>query len=240
MARPVILAARSPRVRAGWAVLLGVTLVTAGLLGLPATVCSAATADSESNRVARRYFQSAEAHFHAGRFGEALTDYQAGYDAEPLPGFLVNIAQCQRRLGELKKARATYQTFLLVAPDSPLGPDVKALIAEIDQALLEQNDAQSLGATAEINSPIELRPSARGAPPPGAAEAQVSAAVLVAMPEPSGDRSTEPKMHPASHTRWLLWGTLAAVVVGGALAVVALWSPDAVILHDGSLGTLRR
>ena len=56
------------------------------------------------------------------------------------PGFLVNIAQCQRRLGDLKKARATYQKFVLVAPDSPLVPQVRSMIAEIDGLLEKEPD----------------------------------------------------------------------------------------------------
>src|SRR4030095_11220519 len=77
-----------------------------------------AAAPSEAERSARSHFQAGGGHLEAGGLDEALKEYQAGYDAKPLPGFLVNIAQCQRRLGDLKTARATYQKFVLVAPDS--------------------------------------------------------------------------------------------------------------------------
>jgi len=66
----------------------------------------AAAATSEAEREARTHFQAGEARFKAGAFDEALAEYQKGYEAKPLPGFLVNIAQCQRRLGDLKSARA--------------------------------------------------------------------------------------------------------------------------------------
>src|SRR6187402_1855053 len=98
----------------------------------------AAAASTAAEREARRNFQAGEAHFKAGLYAEALADYQAGYAVAPLPGFLINVAQCQRRLGELARARATYQKFLMVAPDSPLGPEVKRLIAELDQMLADE------------------------------------------------------------------------------------------------------
>src|SRR5215471_18945916 len=109
-------------------------IVTAGLLASLVSA-RAAAAPSEKEREARAHFQAGEARFKAGAFDDALAEYQAGYDAKPLPGFLVNIAQCQRRLGDLKTARVTYQKFILVAPDSPLVPQVRSMIAEIDTLL---------------------------------------------------------------------------------------------------------
>ena len=119
-------------------------VMTVAVLSLPSL---AAAATSEAEREARTHFQAGEARFKAGAFDEALAEYQKGYEAKPLPGFLVNIAQCQRRLGDLKSARATYQKFVLVAPDSPLIPQVRSMMAEID-ALLEKEQAKPPAETA--------------------------------------------------------------------------------------------
>ena len=110
-------------------------IVSAGIAValLVASPVGAATAEAE--RKARAHFQAGEARFKAGAFDDALAEYQAGDDVLPLPGFLINVAQCQRRLGDLKTARATYQKFVLVAPDSPLLPQVRSMIAEIDGLL---------------------------------------------------------------------------------------------------------
>jgi tetratricopeptide (TPR) repeat protein len=191
----------------------------------PARVAAAA---SEAERAARTHFQAGESHFKAGAFDEALKEYQAGYDAKPLPGFLVNIAQCQRRLGDLKTARATYQKFVLVAPDSPLLPQVRSMIAEIDGLL----------ANLEAGKPAEPEEQAKPAPPPEpppAAEKETPAPVLVARPE-----TEQTPEQPPPRRRWWLWGAIGAVVVGGAVTAVVLTTGGTTTIHDGSLATLRR
>jgi tetratricopeptide (TPR) repeat protein len=108
--------------------LLVVVLLLAGATAQAATP----GVTPEAEQQARRIFQNAEAHFRSGLLAEALAEYQAGYDIAPLPGFLINIAQCHRRLGDLTLARATYRKFILIAPDSPFVPQVKELIVELD------------------------------------------------------------------------------------------------------------
>jgi tetratricopeptide (TPR) repeat protein len=176
----------------------------------------------EAEKEARAHFQAGEAHFKASAFDEALAEYQQGYDAKPLPGFLVNIAQCQRRLGDLKKARATYQKFVLVAPDSPLVPQVRSMIAEID-GLLEK-DPETSAAVPDADAKPTIAVAAPAAP------------VLVASASaPAPAASPEPPRH-----RWWLWGAIGAVVVGGAVTAVALSTGGTTTIHDGSLATLRR
>ena len=138
-------------------------VVVAALLSGPARAAS-----PEAEKEARAHFQAGEARFKEGAFDEALAEYQKGYDAKPLPGFLVNIAQCQRRLGDLKKARATYQKFVLVAPDSPLVPQVRSMIAEID-GLLEKEQEKS---AAEPDARSETGGRRRPRPPPAPARAR--------------------------------------------------------------------
>ena len=53
-------------------------------------------------RPGQALFERAQASFSQGRFDEARADYQAAYEAEPLPAFLFNIGQCHRNLGEYR------------------------------------------------------------------------------------------------------------------------------------------
>jgi tetratricopeptide (TPR) repeat protein len=198
-------------------------LVVAVLLSGPARAAS-----PEAEKEARAHFQAGEAHFKAGAFDDALAEYQQGYDAKPLPGFLVNIAQCQRRLGDLKKARATYQKFVLVAPDSPLVPQVRSMIAEIDGLLEKEQEKSAAEPDGDANP-------AGAVPPPAPPPAPAAPVLVAAAPEPAPVASPEPPRH-----RWWLWGALGAVVVGGAVTAVALSTGGTTTIHDGSLATLRR
>lgn len=199
-----------------------------------ATGRPARAATPAAEREARHAFQAAEAHFRAGQFAEALAEYQAGYAAAPLPGFLINIAQCQRRLGDLPKARASYQKFVVVAPDSPLVPEVKSLIAELDKLIADLGEGDS--PPDQGSAPAE---EAESAPPPvPAIAAPASGPALVMV---SAAAAPAPGPRTASHRRWWLWSVIGAAVVGGAVAAFALSSsPATTTIHDGSLGTLRR
>ena len=119
---------------------LRVAFAAALLLAVP---LGARGATPAAEREARRAFAAAEAHFKAGMFASALAEYQAGYAPSPLPGFQINIAQCQRRLGDLTKARATYQKFVVVAPDSPLVPEVKSIITELDKLIADLDEGEA-------------------------------------------------------------------------------------------------
>lgn len=202
----------------------GIAAVMAFAVLLPS---AAAAATPEAEKESRAHFQAGEARFKAGAFDDALAEYQKGYAAKPLPGFLVNIAQCQRRLGDLKAARATYQKFVLVAPDSPLIPQVRSMIAEID-ALIEKEQEKP---AAEAATETETKPEPPAAP---AAATETPAPVLVA-----ADPAPAPAPASAGH-RWWLWGALGAVVVGGAVTALVLTTGGTTTIHDGSLATLRR
>lgn len=204
-------------------------IVTAGLVASMASV-RAAAAPPEKEREARAHFQTGEARFKAGAFDEALTEYQAGYDAKPLPGFLVNIAQCQRRLGDLKAARVTYQKFILVAPDSPLVPQVRSMIAEID-GLLANSEASRPADEPTTKDEDKPEPVA---PPAPKVEPTATAPVLI---------ETRPAAAPAperSSHRWWLWTAIGAAVVGGAATAYVVTRGGTTTIHDGSLATLRR
>jgi len=183
-----------------------------------------AAATPEAERTARAHFQAGETKFKAGAFDEALAEYQAGYDVLPLPGFLINVAQCQRRLGDLKTARATYQKFVLVAPDSPLLPQVRSMIAEIDGLLAKPEPDKPAASDADQNAKPESTLTA-------AAPAETPALVA---------KASDPAPEPAPRRRWWLWGVIGAVVVGGAVTAIVLSTGGTTTIHDGSLATLRR
>lgn len=175
---------------------------------------------------ARRRYKVAEEHFRAGRYQEALREYEAGYQASPLAGFLVNIAQCYRRLGDLRKARAHYQKFVVVAPDSPLRAEVEAIIAEIDRLLADLDDSG--------RPPPPPPPPMLSAIPP-AVPLPAELALATPAPEPS------PVVKEKSRSRLWLWSAVGAVLVGGTVtAFVLSRSSPSDPIREGSIGSLRR
>jgi len=181
--------------------------------------------DPDARREARRSYEIAETHFKAGNFRQALAEYKAGYDAAHLPGFLINIAQCQRRLGDLAGALTTYRKFVLVAPDSPFVPQVQGMIQELEKLGPEVTQGDGQPSTVPPPSAPELAAAPPASPPP----------VLVG-------KSEAPDAPPPSRkTWWVVGGVAAAAVIGGTVAVFALRSSDSTMtVHDGTLGTLRR
>ncbi|RMH44053.1 MAG: tetratricopeptide repeat protein [Deltaproteobacteria bacterium] len=110
---------------------LAVAVVVASIVPPPA-----AQADERPDRAtarARAHFERGEALFALGRFREALAEYEAAFEAKPLPQFLFNVAQCHRNLGNLDDAIFTYRKYLKLAPNAPNRAAVEALIRDLER-----------------------------------------------------------------------------------------------------------
>jgi tetratricopeptide (TPR) repeat protein len=210
----------------------------------------AARAAGDEEKQARALYESAEKKFNVGKFAEALTDYQAAYEAKPLPGFLFNIAQCYRNLGNYERARFFFRRYLSIEPKAPNHRRVEELINEMTKQIEAQAAAGPASSsttppptTAPSTSPPpaeaspETKPSepaaaappepkpaepVPAAPPPHDETSSSAAAVVAATPPPS-----EEEAHPV-WTRWWFWTGVGAVVVGGAVAAFFLTRPKTV------------
>ena len=99
----------------------------AAVLALVAFASSSiAHADIDPNADLR--LKAGHEHFKAGRFAEALVDYQASYKIDPDPDTLFAIAQAERKLGHCHLALPHYREYLASRSDFP--DDIKGLIAE--------------------------------------------------------------------------------------------------------------
>src|SRR5262245_50838876 len=76
------------------------------------------TTDDAATRAAKQHFYQGEKLFALGRFRDALTQYEAAFDASPLPAFLFNIGQCHRNLHDLDAAIFSYRKYLRLLPDA--------------------------------------------------------------------------------------------------------------------------
>jgi len=225
---------------------LGFVVVIAVVLSLGAGV---ARAGGEDEKQARALYERAEKSFNVGKFADALADYQAAYEAKPLPGFLFNIAQCYRNMGNYERARFFFRRYLSIEPKAPNRRKVEELIAEMSK----QIDAQ---AAAAASAPATTPPAATTPPlgSPGtsaAGDAKPSDATVAAPPEPKPVEPLPAASPPAETTsrsaaavltttapapeeahpvwkRWWFWTGVGAVVAGGAVAAFFLTRPKTV------------
>jgi tetratricopeptide (TPR) repeat protein len=180
--------------------------------------------DSPERKLAAAEFKRGKQLYADGDYEGALQAFQAGYDTYPLRGFLVNIGQCQRKLGHLKEAITAYEQYLD-------GTDVPAsLRAEVEEALAEVKNAR---AEAEPAPPAPPAPPAV-APQPDKAPPPANGATLASDAEV---KKAPPEKKKSRAWVWALVGVGAAAVVGGVTAGVILGT-RASSPSGGSLGLI--
>ena len=87
-------------------------LLVLALWGLAPRVAVAAELTEEAKAQAREKFSDGNAAYEQGDFRQALEDFESAYQLAPLPGFLFNVAQCHRQLGNYARAASSYRRFL--------------------------------------------------------------------------------------------------------------------------------
>jgi tetratricopeptide (TPR) repeat protein len=158
-----------------------------------ATPARAAGSDDEER--ARGHYEIGLGLYRLGDYRGALKEFAAGYELARKPGFLLNLGQTYRKLGELPKARDLYRQFLAESRrDDPARPEAETVLAELEAAIRAQPP------------PEPPPPPPPTATPPSAAAPPV-APVVVPPPAPSVVASAP--RHP--HRRGL---RIAGVVVG--------------------------
>jgi hypothetical protein len=159
-------------------------------LALLLVVGTAAAEEPDARARAEAHFEAGRGLYRVGNYSDALREFSAGYELVRLPLFLIDIAQCQRRLHKSAEALAAYRQYLAVsAPRDAMRPQVEATVAEL---------------TAELE-----RAPPVVAPPP---------AISVA-PRPPPTIVVAPRFPPRSRLRHLAWALPlgSALVVGIAL-----------------------
>jgi len=108
----------------------------------------ATTARADDAQKARELFTQGNTYFDLGQFDKAIGAWQDGYQLKNDPGFLYNIAQAYRTMGDAQKAIFFYKRYLSNSPKARNRSEVEQKI----EALQKQLSAQE---------------QARGMPPPG-------------------------------------------------------------------------
>jgi tetratricopeptide (TPR) repeat protein len=111
------------------------------VVAVVALVARPAAADDKATRDARRHWEKGEKLFALGRFDEALVAYEQAFEAKPLPGFLFNIGQCHRNLGNYDAAIFSFRKFLKLDPDTAKKDAVLELIEELEDKKKAEEDS---------------------------------------------------------------------------------------------------
>jgi tetratricopeptide (TPR) repeat protein len=92
-----------------------------------------AHAEDRATKAAQKHFEKAQKLFNLGKFDEALTEYEAAYEAKPLGDFLYNIAQCYRNLEDYDRAIFSFKKYLKEKPDADDRAQVEKFIDELEE-----------------------------------------------------------------------------------------------------------
>lgn len=226
----------------------GVALALLGVLLLAAGPAGAQAPDGDAEARARERFAQGNLAYDVGDFATALQSFSEAYRLKPLPGFLFNMAQCHRQLGQYSRAAFFYRRYLALTPDEPPAPVVGELVQEMEARAREQEarrlereraeqDRQVQRARAEA-ARAEAEAAARRRAELEAEQRALEARAARALTPPAS-ASHDAKAGAVSRPwtrRWWVWagvGAAAALVTTGA--ILATQGPEA---RPTSLGTV--
>jgi tetratricopeptide (TPR) repeat protein len=157
-------------------------------------VSTVARADDPAQRAAKRHYDRGEKLFALGKFDEALDEYQKAFDAKPLPGFLFNIGQCYRNLGDYDQAIFSFKKYLKLDPNAANREKVEHLLEELEDKK-ERGEGQKL---------VKKDKEDKKEPPPD---------------EPETPR---PPPHKPIYSKWWFWTVVGGVAVAGGVGTYEL------------------
>lgn len=207
--------------------------------------------DKAAEAQVRQIYGAAQKAYDLGRFEEALKGFSDAYALQDLPGFLFNIAQCHRNLGNYERSKFFYLRYLDLSPQRPKNAaQVEALLAKVEEKLAEETrlrQAEDRAAAQRSKEAAEQRkaeqavaattattvaslPTARSLPPaavPGASTAQPPPAAVAAGGQPD-----------SVFTQWWFWTGVGVVAAGAGAATYVLTAPRPRETTLGNLGSL--
>jgi hypothetical protein len=148
-------------------------------------VSGATTARADDAQKARELFTQGNTYFDLGQFEKAIDAWQNGYQLKNDPGFLYNIAQAYRTMGDAQKAIFFYKRYLSNSPKARNRAEVEQKIEALQKQLSVQEQARGLPPPGPFGPD---NPGANGVPPTTEPPAATRPAVVVT--ETSGAGST--------------------------------------------------
>lgn len=180
---------------------LALVVVTAlALIGGPRL----AFAEDAATRSAKRHYVKGDKLFNLGKFEQALAEFEAAYEAKPIPKLLFNIGQAHRNLDHYEQAIFAYRKYLSLVPDADNREAVLVLIDELEE---KQVDAEREARERQAALDREDRERARGR------------------------EKNRPGAGKPIYARWWFWGGIAAVA-GASVGTYLIVSDDGIPSTD--------
>jgi tetratricopeptide (TPR) repeat protein len=175
---------------------------------LPSAARAADEIPPERIEEAKEFYEDATIAYDDGRYDQALRLFERAYVRAPLPGFLFNIGQCHRQLGNSAQAIDFFERYLEQVPEAPNRADVEGYLDTLKASpAADQPPPKTERDVGEVWGDV---------PPPAA----------TTEPAPPEDGPIDPMV-------WVITGVgvgavalTAAAVVGTVLAVNALNAPS--------------
>lgn len=178
-------------------------------------------------QAARTLFADGQKAYDLGEFDRALTLYSDAYKLKPLPGFLFNIGQCHKQLGNFERAAFFFGRF--VDNSKPEAANValaKELKADMEKRQAEKVEAERKAAdekaAAERAAAEKSKPADAPVAPP------LTPAELSTLPPPP-----PPVVEPEPVTKkawfWVVIGGAVVATAAGVTAGVLLSQPQTVM-----------
>jgi tetratricopeptide (TPR) repeat protein len=176
----------------------GSRLAAVALACVVSLLSSQGHAQSTSDDLARRHFESGVAYLEESDYDNSLKAFEKAYELSKRPEILLNIATVHERKSDLPGAIAALKSYLTAAPQGEHVETVKLRIQNLEKRVQDQTAA----AAPPANAPADAAP----APPPASNAA--AAKPPASEPAPTPRLRAEPNRLPA----------FIALGVGGVLA----------------------
>jgi hypothetical protein len=156
----------------------------------------AALARADDAGTARELFTQGNTFYDLGQFDKAIDAWQRGYQLKNDPGFLYNIGQAYRTMGDAEKAIFFYKRYLINAPKAKNRSEVEQKIEALQKQIDERQAPPSgLAAGPSAAAPVEPPP---GTTPPPATPAPSGASPAAGPPVRGPAVTAPPAVTPAS------------------------------------------
>ncbi|MBL8923405.1 MAG: hypothetical protein JNJ54_31420 [Myxococcaceae bacterium] len=192
------------------------------LASLAAAPVAFAQKKPSDEKAARALFADGQKAYDLGEFDRALTLYSEAYKLKALPGFLFNIAQCHRQLGNYERAAFFFGRFIdNTKPEAANVALATELKADMERRQAEKLDAEKRAAD-EARAEAEKR----------AAEAKAKDAPIAPPLTPGELPQLPPPPPPAVEPEPVTKQAWFWIVVGGAVVATAAGVTTGVLLSQ--------